>query len=103
MPGRMGVQQLLQCATQPINYLCPYTCVFMYVSCSTSRPCHAQQDVSFSINYNILLSQTPDHLHDLIQGFALLNYQRGGDSEMVLVYDCLKPFHSVRHIYIMFF
>ena len=46
----------------------------------TSRPCHAQQDVSFSINYNILLShnwwplislahapwQTPNHLHDLI-------------------------------------
>jgi len=22
---------------------------------------------------------------------------------MVLVYDCLEPFHSVRHVYIMFF
>ena len=28
---------------------------------------------------------------------------RGGHSEMVLVYDCLEPFHPVRHVYIMFF
>ena len=45
-------------------------------TCSTSWPCHAQQDVSFSINYNILLSHNwwplislthPEHLHDQIQ------------------------------------